>query len=90
MRIRALHKLLYRSYWPWGKLGLALVGKAMLSKSLIQFSADGWGCVPSLYFDLRQNYGRANSDLLQENLCQHAAPPRTADVSVPSHTASHC
>jgi len=34
--------------WLWGKLGLALVGKAMLSKSLIQFSADGWGCVPSL------------------------------------------
>ena len=34
--------------WLWGELGLALVGKAMLSKSLIQFSADGWGCVPSL------------------------------------------
>ena len=24
-------------------------GQAMLSKSLIQFSVDGWGCVPSLY-----------------------------------------
>ena len=34
--------------WLQGKLGLALVGKGMLSKSLIQFSADGWGCVPSL------------------------------------------
>ena len=34
--------------WLWGKLGLSLVGKAMLSKSLIQFSADGWGCAPSL------------------------------------------
>ena len=32
----------------WGKLGLALVGRAMLSKSLNQFSADGWECVPSL------------------------------------------
>ena len=31
-----------------GKLGLALVGKAMLSKPLIQFSVNGWGCVPSL------------------------------------------
>ena len=31
-----------------GKLGLALVGRAMLSKSLIQFSADGWSCAPSL------------------------------------------
>ena len=29
--------------WLWGELGLALVGKAMLSKYLIQFSADGWG-----------------------------------------------
>ena len=26
-----------------GKLGLVLMGRAMLSKSLIQFSADGWG-----------------------------------------------
>ena len=32
----------------WVKLGLDLVGGAMFSKSLIQFSADGWGCVPSL------------------------------------------
>ena len=38
--------------WPWGKLGLALVGKDMLSKCLIQFSADEWGCVPALYFDM--------------------------------------
>ena len=30
-----------------GGNGLALMGNAMLSKSLIQFSADGWGCVPS-------------------------------------------
>ena len=28
-------------------------GGAMLSKSLIQFSVDGLGCVPSLMFDLR-------------------------------------
>ena len=34
--------------WLRGKLGLALMGNAMLSKSLIQFSADG--CVPSLLF----------------------------------------
>ena len=39
---------------PWlellalGQTGLALMGKAMLSRFLIQFSADGWGCVPSL------------------------------------------
>ena len=30
------------------------MGGAMISKSLIQFSVDWWGCVPSLLFDLRQ------------------------------------
>ena len=33
-----------------GKLGLLLMGGAMLSKSLIQYSVDGWSCVPSLLF----------------------------------------
>ena len=33
-----------------GNLGLVLMGRAMLSKYLIQFSVDGWGCVPSLLF----------------------------------------
>ena len=45
----------------------------MLSKSLIQFSADVWGYVPSLQFGLRPNRGRgngSNGNLLQ-NLCQH-------------------
>ena len=33
-----------------GGLGLVLMDRAMLGKSLIQFSVDGWGCVPSLLF----------------------------------------
>ena len=33
-----------------GKLGLVLMGRAMLSKSLIQFSVDAWGCIPHLLF----------------------------------------
>ena len=33
----------------------------MLSKSLIQFSVDGRGCVPSPLFSLRSNYGRGNN-----------------------------
>ena len=33
-----------------GILGLVLIGRAMLSKSLIQFSLYGWSCVPSLLF----------------------------------------
>ena len=46
----------------------------MLSKSLIQFSVDGWGCVPFLLFDLRPNYGGGNEDngnLLQKVPCTH-------------------
>ena len=38
------------------------MGRAMLSKSLIQFSVDGWGYVPSLLFDLRPNCGGGNED----------------------------
>ena len=34
----------------------------MLSKTLIQFSIDGQGCVPSLLFDLRSNSGRGNEE----------------------------
>ena len=55
-----------------GKLGLVLMGGAMLSKSLIQFSVDGQGCVPSLLFDLRPNCpggNEDNGDLLQGGLC---------------------
>ena len=45
----------------------------MLSKSLIQFSVDGQGCVLSLLFDLRPNYGgdKDNDNLLQKVPCMH-------------------
>ena len=46
----------------------------MLSKYLIQFSVDGWSCVPFLLFDLRPNYGGGNEDngdLLQKVPCVH-------------------
>ena len=45
-----------------GKPGLVLMGGAMLRKSLIQFSVDGWSCVPSLLFDLRPSYGGGKED----------------------------
>jgi len=54
IRIRGLWKLPDRRDWLPGKLGLVLVSGAILSKSLIQYSVDGWGCVPSLLFALRQ------------------------------------
>ena len=41
---------------------LDLIGGAMLSKSIIQFSVDGWGCVPSVLFDMRLNCARDNED----------------------------
>ena len=50
------------------------MGRAMLSKSLIQFSVEGWGCVPSLLFDLGPNYGGGNEDnggLLQKVASMH-------------------
>ena len=52
------------------------MGWAMLSKSLIQFYIDGWGCVPSLLFDLRPNYGGGNEDnggLLKKSHACHGA-----------------
>ena len=47
MRLRGLYKLPGGMEW-WEKLSLALVGRALLSKALIQLYADGCGCVPSL------------------------------------------
>ena len=55
-------------------MGLFLMGQDMLSISLIQFYVDRWGCVPSLLFDLRPNYGRGyedNGDHLQSVLCKY-------------------
>ena len=45
-----------------GKLGLFLMGGPIFTKSLIQFSVDGQGCVPFLLSDLRPNYGGGNED----------------------------
>ena len=66
--------------------------EAMLSKSLIQFSAGGWSCVPSMLFDLRPNYGGGNEDnvhLLQKVPCtqcrtqcpQHCSRPLLTHTS---------
>ena len=41
-------------------MGLVLMGRAMFSKSLIQFSVEGQGCVPSQLLDLGPNYGGGN------------------------------
>ena len=88
MRIIGLCKFSDARDWLWGKLGLALVGRALLRKSLIQFSAEGAVLPPSSLavtaqfwslHSLWQGYSlytRTNGDLFQGNLCQHAVPPR--------------
>ena len=65
----------------------------MLSKSLIQFSVDGQGCVPSLLFDLRPNYGggnEGNGDLLQNVPCTHCYTqcPQPCSRPPPTHTST--
>ena len=60
---------------------------AMLSNSLIMFSADGWGCVPSLFFDLRPNYGGGNED---NGDCLHKILCITAALNAPTLPADHC
>ena len=72
-RIRGLWKLPHWRNWLREKLDLVLMGRAMLSKSLIWFYVNGRGCVP-LLFDLRPNYGGGNADngdLLQKVPCMH-------------------
>ena len=67
-------------------MGLILLGRVILSKSLIQFSFDGQGCVPSLLFDLRPNYGGGNEDnddLLQKVPCMHCYVQRPQPCSRP-------
>ena len=48
MRVRGLCKLPDGKDWLWRQLSLALVGRPMLSKSLIQFYTEGWGTDISL------------------------------------------
>ena len=77
----------YGRHWLREKLGLVLMGRAMLSKSLIQFSVDGWGCVLSLLFDLRPNYGggnEENGDFIQKVLCRHCSTQCPWPCSRPS------
>ena len=53
------------------------MGRATLSKSLIQFSVDERGCIPSLLFDRGPNYGggnKDNDDLLQKVPLQGLLP----------------
>ena len=94
MRIRGLWKLPDGRDWLRGKLGLVLMGGAVFSKLLIQFSADFLhGCVSSLLFDLRPNYGSQdedNDDLLQKVPCTycHTQWPGPCSRPLRTHTSA--
>ena len=95
IRIRGLWKLPDGRDLLKGKLGLVLMGGTMFSKSLIQFSVDGQGCIPSLLFDLRPNYGggnEVNGDLLQKVPCMHLGTqcPRPCSRPLSTHTSLNC
>ena len=62
------------------------MGRGMLSKSLVQFSVDGQGCVPSLLFDLRPNYGGGDEDNGTSFSRSRAC---TAALSAPDPAAGH-
>ena len=91
-RIRGLWKLPDGRDWLRGKLGLVLMGRAMLSKASIQFFVNGWGCVPSVIY-LGPNYGGGNEDngdLLPKVPCMHCyiQCPRPCSRPLPTHTCT--
>ena len=60
------------------------MGRAILSKSLIQFFVDWRGCVPSLLCDLKPDYGGGNEDngnLLPKD-CAHTLVSSASDPAV--------
>ena len=59
------------------------MGRAMLSKSLIQLSVDGQGCVPSLLFDLRTN-------MVEVMKIMVTSFKRIPAVSATNPAAGHC
>ena len=59
----------------------------MFSKSLIQFSVDGWGCVPSLLFTWGQIMVEVMKIMASSFKRSHAC---TASLSAPSPAAGHC
>ena len=69
-----------------GKLGLVLMGGTMLSKCLIQFSVDGWGCLPSLLFTWGQTLVEVMKIMATSFKTSHAC---TATVTAPNPAASH-
>ena len=73
-------------YWLRGKLGLVLMDGAMFSKSLSQFSVDGWRCGPSLWFTWGQTMVEVMKIMVTSFKRSHAG---TATLSVPNLVAGY-
>ena len=85
-RIRGLWMFPDERDWRRGKQGLVLMGRVMLSKSLIQFSVDGWSCVPSLLFTWGQTMVEVMKIMAISFNRSHAC---TATLSAPNPVAGH-
>ena len=68
-------------------MGLVLMGGAMFSKSLIQFSVDGLGYVPSLLFTWGQTMVEVMKIMATSFKRSHES---TATLSAPNPAAGHC
>ena len=67
-------------------MGLALMGRAMFSKTLIQFSVDRWGCVPSLLF----TWGQTMVEVMKITVTSfRRSLSCTATLRAPSPAAGH-
>ena len=62
------------------------MGRAMISKSLVQFSVDGWSCVPSLLFTWGQTMVEVMKIMVTSCKTSHAC---TATLSAPNPAAGH-
>ena len=83
---RGLWKLPDGRDWLKGKLGLVQMGGAILSKSLVQFSVDGWSCVPFLLFTWGQTVVQVMKIMATSFKRSHAV---TASLSAPDPAAGH-
>ena len=89
-------RLMEASWWERlteGETESSSDGWGHAGKSLIQFSIDGWGCVPSLLFDLRPNYDGGNEDngnLLRKVPCTHCYTrcPQPCSSPPPTHASA--
>ena len=85
-RIRGLWNLPDGRNCLRGKLGIVLMSRVMLSQTLIQFSVDGWSCVPCLLFAWGQTMVEVMEITVTSFKRSHAC---TATLSAPNHVGGH-